>query len=94
MWGPQGEALDFVQEDKLRDSEFAVVLKKPLAAGETIQLTTAYAGKDAVNAEGNNNFYLVARENRYPKRARSWGELLPVPDDVPYAEGRRDGGDG
>ncbi len=66
VWGPNGEALDFVQEDKTKDSDFAVVLRKPLAAGETIQITTSYAGKDAVLAEGGNNFYLVAREDWYP----------------------------
>jgi len=68
VWGPGGEALDFIQEDKLKDAAFAVVLKKPLAAGETVQITTAYAGKEAVSAEGSGNFYLNgrARESWYP----------------------------
>jgi hypothetical protein len=60
VWGPSGEALDFIQEDKLRDAGFAVLLQKPLKSGESIQLTTAYAGKDAVLDMGNDNYYLVA----------------------------------
>ena len=66
VWGPGGEALDFVQEDKLKDASFAVLLQKPLAAGQSIQITTKYAGKDAVLDEGNDNYYLVARESWYP----------------------------
>src|SRR5258708_2733663 len=61
VWGPNGEALDFIQEDKLKDAGFAVLLKMPLAAGETVQITTSYVGKDAVTDEGNDNYYLVAR---------------------------------
>ena len=73
VWGPNGEALDFIQEEKSRDADFAVVLKKPLATGETIQITTSYAGKDALINEGNENYYLVAREDWYPNTRRSLG---------------------
>ena len=73
VWGPDGEALDFIQEDKSKDAEFAVLLRKPLAAGETVQITTSYAGKDAVTDEGNDNYYLVAREDWYPNMRRSFG---------------------
>jgi Peptidase family M1 domain len=66
VWGPEGEALDFVQEDKLKDADLAVVLTKPLQAGQSVQITTQYAGKDAVTDEGSNNYYLAARENWYP----------------------------
>ena len=52
VWGPGGEALDFIQENKDRDADFAVVLKKPLAVGETIEITTKYAGKGALTDEG------------------------------------------
>jgi hypothetical protein len=73
VWGPKGEALDFVQEDKLKDSDFAVVLKKPLAKGETAQITTSYAGKDSVSSEGNGNYFLVARESWYPNMRGAFG---------------------
>ena len=45
VWGADGEALDFIQEDKDRDAEFAVVLSKPLAKGEVTRITTRYSGK-------------------------------------------------
>ena len=73
VWGPNGESLDFIQEDKMKDADFAVVLRKPLAAGEAIQITTSYAGKDAVLSEGGNNFYLVAREDWYPNMRGAFG---------------------
>src|SRR5271170_82970 len=73
VWGPGGEALDYVQEDKDHDADFAVVLQKPLKAGETIQITTAYAGKDVVLDMGSGNYYLVARESWYPNVHGSLG---------------------
>jgi len=73
VWGQDGEALDFIQEDKLHDADFAVVLKKPLSAGETVRITTSYAGKDAVLDEGGSNYYLVAREDWYPNMRGDFG---------------------
>ena len=73
VWGPNGEALDFIQEDKDRDADFAVVLQKPLKAEETIQITTQYAGKDVVLEMGNGNYYLTERESWYPNVRASLG---------------------
>jgi hypothetical protein len=73
VWGPQGEALDYEQEDKLKDADFSLMLSKPLAAGQTVQITTSYAGKDAVLSEGNNNYFLVAREDWYPNMRGTLG---------------------
>jgi hypothetical protein len=67
--GQNGEALNFVQEDKMDDPQFWVVLSKPLAKGEAYSLTITYGGKDAVLAEGAGNFYPVAREDWYPNSA-------------------------
>ncbi len=67
--GPNGEALNFVQEDKMEDPQFWVVLSKPLAKGEHYSLNITYGGKDAVIAEGGGNFYPVAREDWYPNSA-------------------------
>lgn len=58
--------LDFIQEPKDEDADFWVVLPKPLKAGERFVIRTTYRGKDAVLAEGNDNFYPVARTNWYP----------------------------
>jgi Peptidase family M1 domain len=76
-WGPNGESLDFIQEDKERDPDFAIVLKKPLAKGETIDITTAYSGKDAVLDLGNANFAVNggARESWYPNVRGSFGNF-------------------
>jgi len=61
-----GQALSFIQEDKNDDADFAVILPKPMAAGERYTITTAYSGKEAVSNEGNGNYYPVSRENWYP----------------------------
>jgi len=61
-----GQPLSFIQEDKNDDADFAVVLPKPLRAGEKYTITTTYGGKEAVFNEGGGNYYPVARENWYP----------------------------
>jgi hypothetical protein len=67
--GQNGEQLNFIQEDKLEDPEFWVVLSKPLAKGERLTLTTSYAGPGAVTDEGNGNYYPVTRDRWYPNSA-------------------------
>ena len=64
-----GTPLPFVQESKEEDSDFWVVLPKPLKKGEKFTLLTTYKGKDAVTAEGQDNFYPVARTNWYPNNS-------------------------
>lgn len=64
-----GQPLSFIQEDKNDDADFAVIVPKPLAAGESFTITTSYSGKDAVINEGNGNYYPVARHNWYPNSA-------------------------
>ena len=61
-----GQALSFIQEDKNDDADFAVILPKPLAAGDKFSITTVYAGKDAVANTGNGNYFPIAREDWYP----------------------------
>jgi len=61
-----GQPLSFIQEDKNDDADFAVILPKPLMAGEKFSLTTTYSGKEAVSNEGSGNYYPVARHNWYP----------------------------
>jgi hypothetical protein len=64
-----GVPLSFIQEDKLEDFQYFVILPKPLSLGEKFTLTTVYSGKDAVLNEGNGNYFPIARENWYPNRA-------------------------
>ena len=67
--GPNGETLNFVQEDKMDDPDFWVVLPKALSKGEKYSLNIVYGGKEAVLAEGSGNYYPVAREDWYPNSA-------------------------
>lgn len=61
-----GQPLSFIQEDKNDDSDFAVILPKPLARGDHFTLTTTYGGKEAVTNEGGGNYFPVARQDWYP----------------------------
>jgi hypothetical protein len=66
--GPDGTELDYIQENKDRDPDFAVVLARPLKLGETCVLTVAYSGKEAVEDVGGGNYYPAgaARDRWYP----------------------------
>lgn len=61
-----GAPLEFIQEDRDEDADFAVILAKPLAAGQEFTIKTTYAGPDAIRNEGGGNYYPVARDNWYP----------------------------
>lgn len=58
--------LNFVQEEREEDADFAVILPRELHKGESYILTTKYEGKDAITMEGSGNYYPLARENWYP----------------------------
>lgn len=64
--GADGQALEFIQEDKDEDPDFAVILPEPLSAGERFVVRTVYSGTEAVTVEGVGNYYPVARANWYP----------------------------
>jgi hypothetical protein len=66
-----GQALSFIQEDKNDDADFAVILPKPLVAGEKCSVTTTYSGKEAVTNEGGGNYFPIARDDWYPNNANS-----------------------
>jgi Peptidase family M1 domain len=70
----KGNPLDFVQERKEEDSDFAFILSKPLNKGETATVRIAYGGKDVVRNEGNANYYPVARSSWYPNNSRGLGD--------------------
>jgi aminopeptidase N len=61
-----GQPLSFIQEDKDKDPQFAIVLPRNLASGEKLTLRTDYGGPDAVKNEGEGNYYPVARSTWYP----------------------------
>ncbi len=61
-----GDQLDFIQENKEQDPDFAVVLPHPLNKGEKYVFRSIYSGKDAVENAGGGNYFPVAREDWYP----------------------------
>ena len=66
VYSESGAALDFVQEGKENDAEFAVVLPAAAKMGETLRLLTVYSGGEALHADGNNTYHLVTgAENRW-----------------------------
>jgi len=69
----KGDPLDFVQEKKEEDSDFGVVLAKPLNKGETASVRIAYGGKDVVQNEGGANYYPIARQSWYPNASSGLG---------------------
>src|SRR5947209_13008168 len=63
-----GNALNFIQEDKNEDYQFGVVLPRALNKGEEFTVVSRYEGKDAILNEGSGNYMVTpgARENWYP----------------------------
>lgn len=64
--GEDHQQLSFIQENKLEDADFAVILPKELKKGQSYSITTRYSGKDAVLDEGGGNYLPVARSTWYP----------------------------
>jgi hypothetical protein len=77
VYSESGAPLDFVQEDKALDPEFAVILPESAKKGETVRLLTVYSGKDALRADGNETYYLMsgARESWYPSGEGEMGDF-------------------
>ncbi len=61
-----GQPISFIQENKNDDPQFAVILPRPLAAGETFTITSTYGGKDAVSNEGGGNYFPISRDDWFP----------------------------
>ena len=78
VYNESGAPLDFVQEDKKLDPDFAAILPAAAKAGDTLRLLTVYSGKDALRTDGNKTYYLHARRARetwYPSRESGFGEF-------------------
>ncbi|HSE22884.1 MAG TPA: carboxypeptidase regulatory-like domain-containing protein [Pyrinomonadaceae bacterium] len=65
----EGNDLSFIQEDKDEDSDFGVILTKPLESSKTYKLTVQYDGNDALRDSGGGNFILIPRSTWYPGNA-------------------------
>lgn len=68
VYSETGAPLDFIQEDKRRDPNFAVELPQGAPAGKPMRLLIKYSGPDAVKHEGDGVYDLVhaARTSWYP----------------------------
>ena len=75
VYSESGHPLDFVQENKDADPDFAIVLPQPAKKGETIRLLTKYGGPDALRHDGEGTYYLLpsARESWYPSGREDLG---------------------
>jgi len=62
----QGNDLSFVQEGKDEDSQFGVIMNKPLEVAKDITLKVQYSGGDALRDSGGGNFILIPRSTWYP----------------------------
>jgi len=65
----EGNDLSFVQEAKDEDSDFGVIMAKPLDAGQTYTIAVQYDGNDALRDSGGGNFILIPRSTWYPANA-------------------------
>ena len=88
VWGPGGEALDFIQEDKLKDASFAVILRKPLGrrrVGSTYDELHRQGCGDLV---WERELLSCGARGLVSKYARRFWQLCLLHDDLPYSEGR------
>lgn len=83
-----GKDLDFIQEDKDEDADFAVILAQPIEAGKTYQLTVQYQGGDALRDLGGGNYFLIPRDTWYPNNpAVQFGDRAVFDISMRYPKG-------
>jgi hypothetical protein len=72
-----GTPLDFIQEEKRDDPEFAVILPTGAKRGSTIHILTQYGGPGALRHDGDGMYYLMgaARDSWYPGGFSSLGDF-------------------
>jgi hypothetical protein len=77
VYAESGAPMEFVQEAKDQDSDFAVILPEVAKAGQSIRILTVYGGKEALSADGDDTYYLLpgARERWYPSGASDMGDF-------------------
>src|ERR1051325_442949 len=67
----EGNDLNFVQEDKNEDSDFGVIMPKPLEEGKTYTISIQYDGTEAIRDSGGGNYILIPRSTWYPGNANA-----------------------
>jgi hypothetical protein len=62
----QGKELDFIQEAKDEDADFAVILPQAMQPGKSYRFAVQYQGNDAISDLGGGNYFLIPRDTWYP----------------------------
>jgi hypothetical protein len=65
----EGRDLNFIQEKKDKDADFAVIWPEQLETNKDYKVTIEYAGGDALEDLGGGNYYLGPRETWYPNNS-------------------------
>ncbi len=65
----KGTDLNFVQESKDEDADFAVILPEKVQPGTQLKLIVQYDGEGAIRDSGEGNFILLPRSTWYPNNA-------------------------
>lgn len=86
----EGHDVDFIQESKDEDADFAIIMPKALELGKTYTLNVQYQGGDALLDLGGGNFFLNpgARETWYPNNGgTSFGDRAVFSMTFHYSKG-------
>ncbi|MEZ5346362.1 MAG: hypothetical protein R2681_12500 [Pyrinomonadaceae bacterium] len=67
----KGQDVAFIQEDKDKDGDLAVILPETRPVGEPFKLIFEYDGVESLTNEGTGNFILRSRTNWYPNNVGS-----------------------
>jgi hypothetical protein len=62
----QGRELQFIQEGKSKDADFALIWPEPLDTDKDYKVTVEYQGGEALADLGGGNFFLIPRLTWYP----------------------------
>jgi hypothetical protein len=65
----EGRDLNFIQEKKDKDADFALIWPEQLETNREYKVTIEYAGGDALQDLGGGNYYLGPRETWYPNNS-------------------------
>lgn len=84
----QGRDLQFIQEKKERDGDFALIWPEPLEPGKEYKVTVEYAGGEALIDVGHGNFFLGPRLTWYPNNGGTqFGDRATFDVTVHYPKG-------
>ncbi|MCA1636505.1 MAG: hypothetical protein LC802_23155 [Acidobacteria bacterium] len=83
-----GRDLNFIQESKDHDADFAVILPEALQPGKDYKLTVEYGGGDAMRDSGGGNYILLPRSTWYPNNPQtSFGDRATFSMTFRYPKG-------